>query len=127
MSANDIQFGGDHYKTIGLQHWDLMAKGDVPYLEGNGSKYGYRWPKKNGLEDVNKFGHYTQKIIELNQYHGYYNRGDLDMALWEQFCDENNVDKLSFEATSYLLDWKNVNDLYCALELIGEIRLSITD
>ena len=123
MGANDIQFGGSHYRTLGLQHWDLMAKGRVPYLEGNGSKYGYRWPKKNGLEDVEKFGHYTLKILELHRNEGYVNLGHLSLEDWGLFCTENKVDPASYEATSTLLTWSHERDLMHVLSVIDHLRL----
>lgn len=66
INANDIQHGGDHYKTE-YQHWDLMA--DIgysyEYYMAAATKYLARHEKKNGREDVQKAYHYTRKLIEL--------------------------------------------------------------
>jgi hypothetical protein len=123
VDANSIQVGGDHYKTVkGTQHWDLMAQGRVPYLEGNASKYGYRWPKKNGLEDIGKFEHYVQKILELHEQENYINEGCLSRDAWRMFCIENNVDPVSSMATSLVLFWKHEGDLLTCLDLLPQLR-----
>lgn len=64
-NPNDIQVGGDHYKSSkGLQHWDVMTDfGDVWFI-GNCTKYASRWRKKNGLQDLEKAGHYLAKFQE---------------------------------------------------------------
>ncbi len=65
MAANDLQFGGVHYKGSDYQHWDLMNDLRMPYLPATASKY-LRWRKKNGVEDLEKLCHYLQKTIECN-------------------------------------------------------------
>jgi hypothetical protein len=61
-SANDRQVGGRHYKTGGLQHWDLFG---IEYLMGCASKYVARHMDKNGREDLEKAIHYCEKALEL--------------------------------------------------------------
>lgn len=66
MSANDIQIGGEHYKSA-IQHWDFAAANFGPgYFRGNATKYVTRSRKKNGLEDVKKARHYVQKMLEVD-------------------------------------------------------------
>ena len=66
-SANERQIGGDHYKRDGsLEHWDLIERSGVGYLEGCATKYVARWRKKGGLQDLEKAEHYVQKLIELH-------------------------------------------------------------
>jgi uncharacterized protein DUF3310 len=65
--ANDHQVGGGHYKTEGLQHWDLVNIFGWDYFQGQITKYLMRWRKKNGLEDLQKARHYLDKYIELEQ------------------------------------------------------------
>lgn len=60
-SANDRQVGGRHYKTGGLQHWDLFG---IEYLMGCASKYVARHMDKNGREDLEKAIHYCEKALE---------------------------------------------------------------
>lgn len=67
MSEVDkIQHGGDHYKSR-YEHWNLVADLQLNYYVANATKYITRHRKKNGLEDVEKAGHYLQKYIELIQ------------------------------------------------------------
>lgn len=63
MGANDMQVGGQHYKT-GYQHWDLVIITGMGYLEGCSTKYVSRWRKKNGMEDLKKALHYLNKLQE---------------------------------------------------------------
>ena len=63
-SANDIQFGGQHYKTTGPQHWDVIDQYGYPYLEGCATKYLLRHHAKNGKEDLQKAWHFCTKIAE---------------------------------------------------------------
>lgn len=65
--ANDRQVGGDHYKTGGLQHWDLVDLFEWDYFQGQIIKYLMRWRKKNGIEDLEKARHYLDKYIELER------------------------------------------------------------
>ena len=66
-SANELQYGGDHYKTAGPQHWDVIDQYGYPYLEGCATKYLLRHHKKNGREDLQKAHHFVIKIIEQTQ------------------------------------------------------------
>lgn len=65
--ANERQVGGDHYKTEGLQHWDIVHMFGLDYFQGQITKYLFRWRKKNGLEDLEKARHYLDKYIELER------------------------------------------------------------
>jgi len=82
--ANDIQFGGDHYKGQKVEHWDYAH--ELPYLEGTATKYIARHAKKNKLQDLLKAGHYLRKIIELrsSKLHTF-GGGDYDIATFEEF------------------------------------------
>ena len=64
-TANERQVGGTHYSSS-LQHWDVCVKYGVQYLEAAATKYVTRWQKKDGLRDLEKAGHYLQKLIEEN-------------------------------------------------------------
>lgn len=65
--ANSRQVGGSHYKTGGLQHWDLVAMFEWDYFQGQITKYLMRWRKKNGIEDLEKARHYLDKYIEIQR------------------------------------------------------------
>jgi hypothetical protein len=58
------QVGGTHYDRAqgGEQHWDLMERYDVAYLEAVASKYPLRWREKGGLEDLRKAVTYLKKM-----------------------------------------------------------------
>jgi hypothetical protein len=65
MAANDIQVGGDHYKSkTGLEPWDVIARWNLGYLDGNALKYIARWRDKGGIADLEKAIHYLEKLIE---------------------------------------------------------------
>jgi hypothetical protein len=68
MSANDRQVGGEHYRTVGEQHWDrqwrIYGRG---YFIGCITKYVERYPAKNGVEDLEKAKHFIEKLIELER------------------------------------------------------------
>lgn len=62
--ANNRQVGGQHYKTGGIEHWDLFGP---EYLIGCASKYVARHMEKNGREDLEKAIHYCEKMGEVLQ------------------------------------------------------------
>lgn len=63
-TANQHQVGGEHYKTGGLQHWDVMSDYSVHYLCATATKYIVRARNKHGLEDYRKALHYIEKATE---------------------------------------------------------------
>lgn len=65
MSANDIQHGGDHYKSKAIQPWDYIYANNIGYMEGCAIKYLSRWREKGGVEDLKKARHFIDKLIEL--------------------------------------------------------------
>lgn len=67
MAANDIQHGGDHYKTKAIQPWDFIISNNIGFLEGNAIKYLCRWRDKGGIQDLEKARHYIDKLIEVER------------------------------------------------------------
>ena len=65
ITANDIQIGGDHYKSKAIQPWDYIAANRLGYFEGNIVKYVSRWRDKGGQADLLKAKHYLEKLLEL--------------------------------------------------------------
>lgn len=68
--ADDLQVGGDHYKTMGVQPWKAMEAWMTPeqfagFLRGNAIKYLARCDAKGGIDDVKKARHYIDKLIEV--------------------------------------------------------------
>lgn len=67
--ANEEQPGGTHYKSRPIQHWDFAAGHSYGYLEGQITKYLFRWKNKGGLLDVQKADHFLRKLTEVHQQH----------------------------------------------------------
>ena len=67
MAANDVQHGGDHYKTKAIQPWDFITSNNIGFLEGNAIKYLCRWRDKGGIQDLEKARHYIDKLIEVEK------------------------------------------------------------
>lgn len=72
MKANDIQLGGDHYRSKTIQPWDAMAAWMTPdefagFLKGNAIKYLARCNDKGGRQDIEKAQHYIQKLLEVTK------------------------------------------------------------
>ena len=74
--ADEVQIGGDHYKQMPVQPWDVMQAILSPeefkgYLKGNLIRYAMRAGHKGGAqgmeEDIGKFYHYSQKLSEVVQ------------------------------------------------------------
>ena len=62
--ANDIQIGGEHYKKLKPEPWDVIGTWGLGYLDGNCVKYIARYREKGGIVDLEKAQHYLAKLIE---------------------------------------------------------------
>jgi len=116
-SVNERQVGGDHYKGTTLQHWDIMAKYKVPYLEGHLTKY-LRHRKKNGLQDVEKMMHFADKLIESVDTIDYTPFGRVPMKVLQQFCVEQSYNFLESRILIFALTWRDHFEL-------EELKLSV--
>lgn len=72
-TANDFQIGGNHYKDMELQPWDVMenvltSEEFEGFLKGNIIKYSLRAGKKEGSDDAGKARHYLMKLKEVRGY-----------------------------------------------------------
>ena len=67
MSANDIQIGGDHYKSRAIQPWDYISANHLDFFSGNVVKYVTRFAQKGGIIDLEKAQHYLSKLIEVEK------------------------------------------------------------
>lgn len=65
--ANKTQVGGQHYKKMPIEHWDLVAANDLDYFQGQITKYVMRHRGKNGLQDLEKAKHFLEKYIEVER------------------------------------------------------------
>ena len=117
--ANDIQIGGDHYKKGGrFEHWDVVSRNEIGYLEGYATKYLARWRDKNGLEDVDKARHATVKLIELVKAGERGFGGKAPIADVMGFSSAYDLWTTDDTACTMLFMWTNVIDLGYALDAI---------
>jgi len=70
MNARDMQIGGDHYKNMGVEPWDVVdswpLEQRIGYYRGNVLKYTMRMGSKDeNLQELNKASHYLKKLIEV--------------------------------------------------------------
>lgn len=66
-AANAAQVGGEHYKRLEPQPWDVIVLWGLGFLDGNVVKYVARFRSKGGVEDLKKARHYLDKLIELEE------------------------------------------------------------
>jgi hypothetical protein len=62
--ANARQVGGTHYQAA-VQHWDIVVKWHVPYLEAQVMRYVTRCHKKNKRQDLEKALHFAEKMHDV--------------------------------------------------------------
>lgn len=70
--ANLTQIGGDHYKEMPVEPWDVVDSWPVDqqigYYRGNAIKYIMRMGRKDeALQEIRKARHYLDKLIETLQ------------------------------------------------------------
>ena len=68
-TADQLQIGGQHYKEMGVQPWDVMeavlSRDEfIGFLKGNIIKYSMRAGKKDS-DDAGKARHYMMKLREV--------------------------------------------------------------
>lgn len=115
MTVNSMQVGGTHYKTA-YEHWDLCVNAALGYLEGNATRYIARWRKKNGVEDLKKALHCTNKLLEVlpkvvswrgERLVGYeYARGECI-----SFCCQNKLTPIESRIVMALATWRREEDV----------------
>lgn len=130
--ANERQIGGDHYKNGVLEHWDVIERYGVGYLEGCATKYIARWRKKNGLQDLEKASHYVQKLLELYDEGVRIPRGVVPRRVIAEFCQANSCNVVESGALHMLLHWsdrchleeaqKDIRSLVASTEFVGTAR-----
>jgi len=123
-NPNEIQVGGDHYQSS-VQHWDFVAKNNIPYHEGNATRYLSRWRRKNGVQDLEKSLHYVDKIISL--FEGGMKTpsfdlmsGDLQYDVWE-FAKSYGLSRPEAHCCYLICSWRGLDDLLSAKETIRQI------
>jgi hypothetical protein len=68
--ANTKQYGGDHYKNMGVEPWDVVDTWPIEQRIGayrhGALKYLMRMGSKDEqLQEIKKCGHYIEKLIEV--------------------------------------------------------------
>lgn len=89
-SANDIQHGGDHYRSA-YQHWDWAHDLQLNYFAATATAYVARHRRKNGVEDLLKASHYCDKAYELGYGDRDTNWSEEKQALTFRFAFENHL------------------------------------
>lgn len=72
LKARDIQVGGDHYKSMNVQPWDVVdtwpIEQRIGYYRGGALKYTMRMGTKDeNIQEISKGVHYMQKLVEVLQ------------------------------------------------------------
>ena len=70
LTANAKQVGGDHYKKMGVQTWDVVDTWPrdqrIGYYRGNALKYIMRLGNKDEeIQEAGKGIHYLEKLVEV--------------------------------------------------------------
>jgi len=70
MNARDQQYGGDHYKKMDIQPWDVISTWpqaqQIGFFRGNALKYLMRaGTKDDPMQEIQKARHYLDRLIEL--------------------------------------------------------------
>ena len=70
QKANDKQVGGNHYKDMGVEPWDVIDTWPVEQRIGayraGALKYVMRMGTKDeNVKELKKAGHYIEKLIEV--------------------------------------------------------------
>lgn len=120
ITVNDTQIGGEHYQTE-FQHWDLISKHDLGYLEGCATKYICRWRQKNGVQDLHKARHYLLKIEALHLQDDRFNKAHIRIPTIESFAKANDLTDLEKKTIMIICRWRNAGHLKAALSSLNEL------
>lgn len=64
--ANAIQIGGDHYRRLDPQPWDLFAVyEEIDHFTASAMTYVIRHAHKGGATDLDKAVHWLEKLLEV--------------------------------------------------------------
>lgn len=126
MSVNNIQIGGEHYKTSkkdGVQHWDYSVAVNLPCLEYACSKYLTRCGKKdNSIQEVKKSLHYMEKRLECYHRHvGIVKGANRNQGLFNRFIEDNGIPQDRREIIDLVMHWRGVDQLERSVEMIRDL------
>jgi len=73
--ANELQVGGEHYRSMTVQPWDALEAWLTPeefrgYQKGVAIAYLARERKKGGTQDIEKAMHHLMKLVESDVFEG---------------------------------------------------------
>ena len=68
--ANTKQIGGNHYRAMSVQHWDVVdtwpIEQRIGYYRGGALKYLMRMGSKDeSAQEIGKGKHYMEKLLEV--------------------------------------------------------------
>ena len=69
-SALDVQIGGDHYTTMGIQPMEFSMANGLDACQHTIIKYVTRFRSKGGIEDLRKARHVIDMLIEFEEKAG---------------------------------------------------------
>lgn len=116
--ANDVQVGGDHYRSRKIQHWDFVISHGYSYLPGQITKYLSRWRDKNGAQDVEKASHFLDKLIESRAVP----QMEIDLGLFlGQFPEMTDDERTIFAMVHAYTETGNLLYLQIAREHMGRV------
>jgi hypothetical protein len=122
VPPNERQVGGDHYKQHnGLEHWDLVERFGLGYLEGCATKYIARHGSKGGRQDLEKALHYIEKLMELHENDFRVARGIVPMAALTEFTKGMGVHERG--AIHMLCRWDCLAHLEAAHKDVSDLLL----
>jgi hypothetical protein len=110
MSALDKQVAGGHYKDLAIQPVEFAMSHRMGFCEGSVIKYVTRYPRKQGLIDLEKASHFIQFIEENESYvlRGQKQRLEVSMPRWEsrvtpeQYCEANGIEGPAAHVIRYI-------------------------
>lgn len=115
MKPNERQVGGNHYKS-NYQHWDLVEKYQLSYIEGCITKYVTRWRKKNGIVDLEKAMHFSEKLHQTflenkrENLSKFYKKPEGEQTAMIAdiitFCRENELNNTESRIIMYCITWR---------------------
>lgn len=114
------QVGGSHYEAD-YQHWDWAMDVRLGYFESAGSKYVFRWYRKNGIEDLHKARSYILKVKE-GFLQGRWSNKCLHVDSWPvardkaemmfgSFADSTEVPNVEADLCLLMAQWRDDTDL----------------
>lgn len=115
--ANDVQAGGDHYKNMGVQPWEVIdtwpAEQRIGYYRGTLLSYTMRMGNKdNRLIEAQKQHHLTQKLAEV---------------VMEVFQERIALVQKRFEGQEMEMDEAQLNNLAEMIRLEAEGLIELSD